>query len=112
MKGAPDRAEHLIQPTFGDGHARLTQRQALVPRHIGDIKTAEGGVGILVRDEVLNLVEVDTVAAGQRRVRDMQRGLRVRQHSVGGFPTECGERVHHRVSPITVFFFRAVEVKA
>lgn len=41
--------------------ARLAGREALVPRHVGLVNAAERNVRVLVANEVLNVLMVDTV---------------------------------------------------
>ena len=49
-----------------DGHTGLAGSEALVPRHARLVDAAEGGVGIVVVDDVLALLEREAVDAEAR----------------------------------------------
>src|SRR4051794_3145329 len=64
------RTSALAQAVVGDGAAGLAERPALVPRHLRLVDAAEGGVGIVVGHEVLDLLEAVAAVPPQRIVLD------------------------------------------
>ena len=56
----------LAQAARGDGETALADRPALVPGYVRLIDAAEGGVRVLISDDVLPLLEVEAAVAVKR----------------------------------------------